>query len=186
MVVKRLGILQDPRFFLKVAFVFLVVSIVLPYSAESYGLLVHWNPAPSWPAGYALSQGYKNWAFRWSFMLVRVTVPDSVAHPYDYEFVGTHWSYFLGYWDFYGDPVISITLLSIFILQLALIPLLFITWRRASTVLSLMPLFLGGTLLNGFYLYIIKIFGSLSFGFCLSFFANGLILAALTQMKELI
>ena len=164
---------------------FLVVSIVLPFAAEFLGGIVFYNPGPFQP-DYATTQRYRDWAFRWSFMYVKVTMPESVAHPFDYMHVGTVWSFLPDYWSLYvTTPIRSIALLSVFSLQMVLIPVGFITFRRASKAWGVVPFFLGAISLSVLYYPVSQLFwGTLSFGFWLSIVVTLFVSIALARTKK--
>jgi len=166
-----LKISRDYKFFLKVAFVFLLGSIFLPYTIEPMGLHVFYNPGPTWPSGVPTSQTYKTWTLRWSFSAVRFTLPGWNPHPYDADFVGTTWLFFLEYWDFYPAAT-SALLNAIFALQAILIPFYLFTLRKTITPRNVIPLFLGVTTLLILYFGILQRFSGVpSFGFWLTIVA---------------
>jgi len=166
-----LKISKDYKFFIKVAFVVLVVSILLPYAIEPMGLHVFYNPSPTWPSGVPTSQTYKTWTFRWSFLNVRITTTWRNTHPYDADFVGTQWVFLIEYWTIY--PQATSTLLgTIFALQVILIPLYLFTLKKATTPRNVIPLFLGVTTLLILYFGILQRFSGVpSFGFWLTIVA---------------
>ena len=125
------------RFFLKVAFVFLVASIFLPFAFET---MIHttYSTAHDMP-----SRTLRDRSFYWSFMYVSVDVQISPDEPFGQPNVWTLWLFPPRYWE---GPITSVRpnpLRSIFVLQIALVLLGFITVKKARRAWSLAPFFLG-------------------------------------------
>jgi len=179
-----LKISRDYKFFLKVACVFLVVSIFLPFAIEPTGMVVFYNPGPTWPSGVSTSQTYRAWTFRWSFMNVRITTPEQNPHPYDADFVGTQWLFLLDYWSFY-PPTHACMLGTLFALQAILIPLHLFILKKAKTPLNVLVFFLGVATLLVLSYGALRLFnGTPSFGFWLVIVATLFTLISFARTKK--
>jgi len=160
----RLNFNGSYRFFLKVAFAYLVISVFLPVAFVSLPKDVYY----SYPTGYDgpyYSTSYRTWIFYWSFLWVEETVSTSPLLPPDPFIVGT-WVGFLPDYGDWAPPLRSTLTQSIFPLQMVLIILGFLTMKKARRALSIIPFLLGVTILAALYYYTAHLYwGPLSFGF---------------------
>ena len=127
---------RDYRFFLKVAFAFLVASILLPFAFETMISMTY-------STGGGSSRTFRDRSFYWSFMYVSVDVQISPDEPVGQPNVWTLWLFPPRYWE---GPITSVRpnpLRSMFVLQIALLALGFFTVKQARRVRSLVPFFLG-------------------------------------------
>ena len=175
---------RDPRFFLKVAFAYLVVSLFLPFAFESTFMSCRYL----WPADYDgpfWSPSYRVWSFYWSFLYVSETVPISLLPPStllppDPMIVGIKVSFLPEIWG-WRAPLLQ----SIFPLQMVLLVLGFFTVKRARKALSVIPFFLGMIVLTALYYFkSLQHSGTPIFGFWVLIVATLFTSIALTRAKK--
>jgi len=171
------------RFFLKVAFVYLVVSLFLPFAFVSLSMHVY----PLYPADYDgpyFSTSYRNWVFYWSFMYVEETVSTSTSLPPDPSMVGTRLGGLPDYWG-WTPSLRSTSIQSIFPLQVVLIILGFLTVKKARRTLSVIPFLIGMIILAALYYYTATLYyGTPSLGFWILTVATLFASIALAQTKK--
>ena len=160
------------RFFLKVAFVYLVASMFLPFGFDSGFLSVHYL----WPSDYdgpTISPLYRDWGFYWSFIVIRevevvpTLLPPSMLLPPDQDYVGLRVRLLPEYWGWRPNPR------SILFLQVGLIILGFLTLRIAKSARSIIPFFLGILSLSFLHLSAVSLdFTTPSYGLWISIFST--------------
>jgi hypothetical protein len=161
------------RFFLKVAFVFLVASIFLPFAYET--LIIR-------PILQIRS-------FYWSFIRVGVSDVVSPDAPLDQSSVSTWWLFPPRYWVTYEarspSDRSSILLGSMFALQITVVLLGVFAVTQARRAWSLMPFFLGILALDALTWYAATAYyRPLSFGFWVLVVATLFISIALIRAKN--
>ena len=167
------------RFFLKAAFVFLVASIFLPFAFET---MIHttYSTAHDMP-----SRTLRDRSFHWSFMYVRATVPAAPDEPLDQPSVWTLWLFPPRYWEGSMTSSRPNPLRPMFVLQIALLFLGFITVKKARKVWSIVPFFLGIIALDVLCFRIATTYyRTPSFGFWILLVATLFIYIALTRAKS--
>jgi hypothetical protein len=184
----RLNFNGGYRFFLKVAFAYLVVSVFLPVAFVSLPMHVYFL----YPTGYDgpyYSTDYRKWVFYWSFMWVEETVSTSLLTP-EPSMIGTRVGFLPDYGD-WGPPLRSTLTQSIFPLQMVLIILGFLTVKKARRALSIIPFLLGVTILAALCYYTAHLYwaaqlywGPLSFGFWILVVVTLFTSIALTRAKK--
>ena len=160
------------RFFLKVAFVYLVASVLLPFGGSSGFRTSQYL----WTSGYGgptISPLYRVLDFHWSFIYVRgaevvpLPFPPSMMLPPDQDLVGIRASLLPEYWSWRPAPR------SILFLQVGLIILGFLTIRMAKSARSIIPFFLGILSLSFLHLSAVSLdFTTPSYGLWISIFST--------------
>ena len=169
---------RDYRFFLKVALVFLIFSMLLPFAFSTY-ITTHYYDLSIGP------QSSRLWGFYWSFIYLRVSAPLSPDLPSDGDpgIFCLVWLTVPQYWD-WRSPIGLIPLRAMFVLQIVLLLFGFTILKKTGGMRSLMLLLIGIVSLAVLYWLTIRIFSWLSFGFWLLVPATLFISIALARAKN--